>query len=149
MRSRVTSLRPQMKKITSVHADIYSYHTLQPVLSKSFTPAAGAPIYSSHTHTLLIKVGRCIWWIQNFKHLSTLPVSQLFLIKMIEGLENVWSPNQFTFKIQFCTCKTLISELYAFPSLAGMEINLHQLLKEILLNFVFLRSLFLLTNKFK
>lgn len=27
----------------------------------------------------------------------------------------------FTFKIQFCTCETLIPELYAFPGLARME----------------------------
>lgn len=76
----------------------------------------------THICVPLIKVGRCILWIKNFKHLSTPPVSLLFLIKMIEGLENVWSPNQFAFKIQFCTCKTLILELFASPAMQGRKL---------------------------
>lgn len=120
-------LPPKMRKSTAITV-------LQPVPRALHQQLRTLP---PPRHTPLIKVGRCIWWIQNFKHLSTPPVSRLRLIKMIEGRENVWSPNQFTFKIQFCTCKTLILELCAFPGPARMEINPHQLLKEILLMIFF------------
>lgn len=81
-------------------------------------------------------LGRGIWWIQNFKHLSAVPVSRLCLIKMMEGLENVWSSNPFTLKIQFCTCETLIS---GPPVLRRAEINLQMLNETLLIYFPFVQ----------
>ena len=104
-------------KLPRSDAGIDSHRALKPVLRVWHRQLSHT---HRHTHTPLIKVGRGIWWIRNFKHLSTLPVSRLCLIKMIEGLEHVWSPNQFTFKIQFCTCKTLILQLYAPPPRASV-----------------------------